>query len=202
ARTRVRSPRRRFEDLRGGSRFEWTPGKPGLRFVAMRALVSLSIVVSVGAVAHADALRFGRTSISHTTQPLTVHTESVTANAMGWRKCDPGASQLTTRAPALSWDVTEQMELRIRLEDDRGSPAPFGGVIALPHRSYVCANDKKQFWLRNWPRGNYRMWLIGSARDLTAVVHFDNPALEKQQLATATGALPLVVLGGAATTNP
>jgi len=167
----------------------------------MRALVSLSLVATLGAPAHADGLRFGRTSIAHTTQPLTARTESLTAFAMGWRRCDPGGAQQTTRAPILTWDVAEPMELRIRLEDDRGNPATSGGVIMLPDRSYVCANDKKQFWLRSWPAGRYSLWLTASAREVSAIVRFDNPTLEKQQLQTAIANLPVLALGGAAT-NP
>src|SRR5262245_25445525 len=101
----------------------------------MRLLVSLSVVVALfafGAPADAEVLRFGRTSVAYTTQPLTARAEGVTAFAMGWRRCDPSAAQQTTRAPILSWTVAEQMELRIRLEDDRGNPASAGGVILLP----------------------------------------------------------------------
>jgi hypothetical protein len=165
----------------------------------MRALVSLSILAAA-ASAHADALRFGHTSVAFTTQPLTAQTQGVTAFAMGWRKCDPGNSQFTTRTPLLAWDVTEQMELRIRLEDEHGNRATVGGVVLLPNGSYVCAGDKKEFWLRNWPQGNYRLFLLGSARDVSAIVRFDNPALEKQQLTTAVANLPALALGGA--TNP
>jgi hypothetical protein len=165
----------------------------------MRALISLSILVAASS-AHADALQFGRTSVAFTTQPLSARTESSTALSMGWRRCDPGGSQFTTRAPLLTWTVTEPMELRIRLEDDRGGFATVGGVVVLPNGSYVCANDKKEFWLRNWPQGNYRLFLFSNTRDVSAIVRFDNPSLEKQQLATAVTNLPAITLGGAA--NP
>jgi hypothetical protein len=62
----------------------------------------------------------------------------------------------------------------------------------------VCANDKKSFWLRNWPVGAYKLFLTSPNNAARAVVHFDNPNLEKQQLTTAIASLPEITLGSAA----
>ncbi|HEV7558399.1 MAG TPA: hypothetical protein VGO00_23175 [Kofleriaceae bacterium] len=142
--------------------------------------------------ASAGPLRFSRTSVSHTTPPMSIRIENVRTTAMGWRKC---TAAFTTRAPALTWEIDERMEMRIDLQDQNGAMAQSSGVIVLPDKSYVCASDKKSFWLRNWPAGVYKLFLTSPNSAAFAVVHFDNPLLEKQQMTTAVSSLPEIVLG-------
>jgi hypothetical protein len=133
--------------------------------------------------------------VSHTTPPLSIRIENVRTTAMGWRKCTPA---FTTRAPALTWELDERMEMRIDLQGQNGAVAQSSGVIVLPDKSYVCASEKHSFWLRNWPAGAYKLFLTSPNNAAFAVVHFDNPALEKQEMSTAISSLPEITLGGAA----
>src|SRR5262245_50316619 len=117
------------------------PANPVYPHIVTRA--SLLLLLVAAATAQAQPHRFDRTSISYTSPKVSIRTERLTALQMGWRKCDPGGRAFTTRAPAMTWDVAERMELRIRLLDDAGRPTQVGGVIVVPDGSYVCANDRR-----------------------------------------------------------
>ena len=155
---------------------------------------SILLLFVAAASASAEPLRFSHTSVSHTTPPISIRIENVRTTAMGWRKCTVA---FTTRAPALTWDLDERMEMRIDLQDQNGAAAQSSGVIVLPDKSYVCASEKKSFFLRNWPVGQYKLFLTSPNSAASAVVHFDNPKLEKQQMSTAVSNLPEIVLGSA-----
>lgn len=177
-------------------RVDMTASRTNLRSVGTRVWLvvatttALALAVTTAPrAAHAQALQFNHTSASRSTQPLTVRIENIRTSSMGWRKCSPA---FTSRTPAVTWTLTERMEMRVHIDGTAS------GVIVLPDRSYVCANEHRSFWLRSWPAGPYKLYLTSSSNAAQAVIRFDNSNLEKQQLAQTMAALPEVELGSVA----
>lgn len=120
----------------------------------------------------------------------------------GWKQCDPGGGAFTTKEPLLTWEVTEEMTMRIRLETETGDVSGSGGVIVFPDRSYVCADGRGEAFMKSWPRGRYALHLYGNAIGVAATVRFEDPTRAQRDLAAATGKLPVVTLGADGALNP
>ena len=149
-------------------------------------------------------IRLGRGFTPHplTTAVLKARVDNVRVYDMGYRTCDPGGGAFTTRQPILTWDLTEAMPLRIRLENAIGDQAGVGGVIALPDGSYVCEDRHDQFFLKQWPKGHYKLFLYGQSIGVSARVRFEDPGRSAGDLSGALGKLPTLTLGAAGAVNP
>ena len=136
--------------------------------------------------------------------PLKARVDDTRVNDRGWKQCDPGGTAFTTARPLLTFEVTEPMPLRIRLENDSGSgdASGSGGVIVFPDGSYVCENNGGQFFMQSWPKGRYSLHLYGHAIGVGAMVRFEDPPRAERDLAAALTKLPTVTLGADGALNP
>jgi len=176
----------------------------------MRHAVFLVPVLAIAAAAArpapaaADPIRLGRGFTPHpfVTPVLHARVDDVRIYDMGYKKCDPGGGAFTTRQPILTWDLTDDMPLRIRLENGVGDEAVVGGVIALPDGTYVCEDRHDQFFLKSWPKGHYKLFLYGQSIGVSARVKFEDPGRSAGDLSAALAKLPTLTLGAAGAVNP
>jgi hypothetical protein len=166
--------------------------------------LALAAAAARPAPAAADPIRLGRGFTPHplTTPVLSARVDHVRVYDLGYKTCDPGGGAFTTRQPILTWDLTEAMPLRIRLENANGDQAGVGGVIALPDGTYVCEDRRDQFFLQQWPKGHYKLFLYGQSIGVSARVRFEDPGRSAGDLSGALRRLPTLTLGAAGAVNP
>jgi hypothetical protein len=171
----------------------------------MKSLATISLsLAALSAVAAPDAwaggpslpstspaLKISRMTVSPrlVTPLVTIKTESP-AGDLGFR-CGSGWAQgYTTSAPALSWEVTDDVDLAVRLEDAWNGVS---AVLVFPDGSTVCEDDR-EFLAQRWPKGRYHLFLTSSATTAAAKVMFTSES-------AALAAAPVLALK-AATSAP
>lgn len=160
---------------------------------------TLATVVATAAVmapglASADPLRLDAQLQARVTPLIVVKKDPKVYTSQFAPKC--GGGETTSRAPALTFDVTEPMpDLRVRLVDERGHAADASPIIVAPDHTYFCSDDHGVIHAHDWKPGTYAVYFYHS-NDLTAAVSFDNPTRLLADVTRARDAFAPIVLDG------
>lgn len=155
-------------------------------------LASVLLVTAGAGNAQAESLVLDKGFTPHPfrTAEIQLQTEDVRIPDLGYRKC---GSSHTTKMPALTWEFKSPMsELVVSVETREGAQSRQDFVVVLPNGSFLCSQKGSRVYFKNWPAGQYKMWMFGRSRSVGGVVAFEDPSRSKGDVKNALGTLPTI----------